>query len=104
LQQRRKKKRNGSRPFRTALDRSDGKKFDEMFDVPRFYISACSYSVEYVRLYSMPMSILFHHFKQLTKCIEQVEQIEAKVERLLLLKRKRRETPAVLSPAVKLLL
>jgi hypothetical protein len=35
------------------------------------------------------MSILFHHFKQLTKCIEQAEQIEAKVERLLLLKKRK---------------
>jgi hypothetical protein len=26
------------------------------------------------------MSILFHHFKQLTECIKQVQKIEAKVE------------------------
>jgi hypothetical protein len=31
------------KPFRNALDKSDRKKFDEMFDIPRLYISACSY-------------------------------------------------------------
>jgi hypothetical protein len=29
------------------------------------------------------MSILLHHYKQLTECIEQVELIETKVESLL---------------------
>ncbi len=67
------------KPFRNALDKSDRKKFDEMFDIPRFYISACSYSVQYVRLHPILMSILFHHYKELTKCIEQVEEIEARV-------------------------
>jgi hypothetical protein len=46
------------KPFRNALDKSDRKKFDEMFDVPRLYISACSYSVQYVRLHPIMMSIL----------------------------------------------
>jgi hypothetical protein len=31
--------------FRNALDKSDRKKFDEMFDIPGKYISACSYSI-----------------------------------------------------------
>jgi hypothetical protein len=67
------------KPFRNALSKSDRKKFDEMFDIPRFYISACSYSVQYVRLHPILMSILFHHYKELTECIEQVEEIEARV-------------------------
>ena len=67
------------KPFRNALDKSDRKKFDEMFDIPRFYISACSYSVQYIRLHPILMSILFHHYKELTECIEQVEEIEARV-------------------------
>ncbi|HEX6283112.1 MAG TPA: hypothetical protein VFZ67_12870 [Nitrososphaera sp.] len=38
------------------------------------------------------MSIVLYHYKQLTECIsEQVEQIEAKVERLLLLKKGKEE-------------
>jgi hypothetical protein len=50
-----------------------------MFDIPRFYISACSYSVQYVRLYPILMSILFHHYKQLLECTSQVEQMMLEV-------------------------
>jgi hypothetical protein len=53
-----------SRPFRNALDKSDRKKFDDMFDIPRFYISACTNCAQYVRLHPILMSIVFHHFKQ----------------------------------------
>jgi hypothetical protein len=65
--------------FRNALDKKDRKDFDDMFDLPRFYISACSNSVQYVRLHPIMMSILLYHYKQLTKCISDVEQIESRV-------------------------
>jgi hypothetical protein len=39
------------KPFRNALDKSDRKKFDEMWDIPKWYFSACSNSVQYVRLH-----------------------------------------------------
>jgi hypothetical protein len=67
------------KPFRNALDKSDRKKFDEMFDIPRLYTSACSYAVQPVRLYPILMSILLHHFKELTECIKEVERIEGEV-------------------------
>jgi hypothetical protein len=67
------------KPFRNALDKSDQKKFDEMFDLAKFYISACSNSIQYVRLHSILMSTLLYDFKQLTECISEVEQIETKV-------------------------
>jgi hypothetical protein len=67
------------KPFRNALDKSDRKKFDEMWDIPRLYTSACSYSVQPVRLYPILMSILLHHHKQLTRCMSEAERIEAKV-------------------------
>src|SRR5215216_5996192 len=67
------------KPFRNALDKSDRKKFDEMWNLPKFYISACSNSVQYVRLHPILMSILLYHYKQLTACISEVERIEAKV-------------------------
>jgi hypothetical protein len=57
------------------------KKFDETFEIPRLYIAACTYSVQYVRLYPILMSMLFHHYRQLGEGIEQVEQIGAKVDR-----------------------
>jgi hypothetical protein len=51
----------------------------KMFDIPRLYTSACSYSVQTVRLYPILMSILLYHFKQLTQCISEAERIEAKL-------------------------
>jgi hypothetical protein len=68
------------KPFRNALDKSDRKKFDDMFDIPRLYTSACSYAVQPVRLYPILMSIFLYHFKELTECIKEVERIEAKVK------------------------
>jgi hypothetical protein len=68
------------KPFRNALDKSDRKKFDEMWDLPKWYISACSNSVQYVRLHPVLMSILLYDYKQLTECISEVERIEAKVD------------------------
>jgi hypothetical protein len=50
-----------------------------MWDIPKWYISACSNSVQYVRLHPILMSILLYHYKQLTECISEVERIEAKV-------------------------
>jgi hypothetical protein len=68
------------KPFRNALDKSDRKKFDEMRDLPKWYISACSNSVQYVRLHPILMSILLYDFKELTKSVKEVERIEAKVK------------------------
>ena len=62
-------------PFRNALDKKDRKKFDDMFDIPRLYTSACSYAVQPVRLYPILMSILLHCYKQLVDCISQVRHM-----------------------------
>ena len=62
--------------FRNALDKSEKKDFDEMWDVPRLYVSACSNSVQLVSLHPIIISILFHHYKELKECISEVEQIE----------------------------
>src|SRR5918994_3167606 len=48
------------KPFRNALSKSDRKKFDEMWDIPKWYISACSNSVQYIRLHPILMSILLY--------------------------------------------
>jgi hypothetical protein len=50
--------------------------FDEMWDIPLWYISACSNSVQYVRLHPILMSILLYDYKELTQCISEVERIE----------------------------
>ena len=69
------------RPFRNALDKSDRKEFDEMFDIPRFYLSTCSNSVHLVPLHPVSMSILFHHYKELNQCIKEVEQMKGAAAR-----------------------
>lgn len=47
------------KPFRDALDKKDRKEFDEMWDIPRLYVSACSNSVQMVPLHPIIVSILF---------------------------------------------
>jgi hypothetical protein len=68
--------KNEWKPFRDALDKKERKEFDEMWDIPRLYGSACSNSVQLVPLQPMMISILFHHYKELKECISEVEQIE----------------------------
>src|ERR687893_127236 len=62
--------------FRNALDKSERKELDQMWDIPRLYVSACSNSVQLVPLHPIIISILFHHYEELKKCISEVEQIE----------------------------
>jgi hypothetical protein len=63
------------KPFRDALDKSERKDFDEMWDIPKLYVSACSNSVQLVPLHPIIISILFHHYKELKECIAEVEQM-----------------------------
>jgi len=49
-----------------------------MWDIPRWYISACCYSAQYVRLHPILMSILLHDYKELTQCISEVERVKSK--------------------------
>jgi hypothetical protein len=62
--------------FRNALDKSERKAFDQMWSIPRLYVSACSNSCQLVPLHPIIISILFHHYKELKECIAEVEQIE----------------------------
>src|SRR5215210_288553 len=64
------------KPFRNALDKSERKEFDDMFHIPRLYLSACSSSVQLVPLHPIIISILFHHYKELIQLTSEVEQIE----------------------------
>jgi|SRR5919108_1593489 hypothetical protein len=67
------------KPFRNALDKSERKEFDDMFDVARLYITACSNSVQLVPLHPIVMCILFHHYKELMELKAQVEQMSSVV-------------------------
>jgi hypothetical protein len=64
------------KPFRNALSKSERKMFDEMWDIPRLYTSACSNSCQLVPLHPIIISILFHNYKELKECKSEVEQIE----------------------------
>jgi hypothetical protein len=68
------------KPFRAALAKKERKEFDDMWDIPRLYITACSNSVQLVPLHPIMTSILFHHYKELTELKAQVEPIEDKVK------------------------
>jgi hypothetical protein len=68
------------KPFRNALDKSERKKFDEMWEIPRLYITACSNSVQLVPLHPIVISILFHHYKELKESMARVEGMKVKVE------------------------
>jgi hypothetical protein len=51
--------KSGMKPFRKALDKSERKEFDDMFDIPRVYIRACSNSISLLPLDPIMISILF---------------------------------------------
>jgi hypothetical protein len=57
------------RPFRNALGKKDRKIFDEMFSYSRLYNSACSNACRPVLIHVILMSIIFVHYKQLTKIV-----------------------------------
>src|ERR671916_718540 len=65
------------KPFKKALDKSERKIFDEMWDIPRLYVSACSNSVQIVPFHPIVISILFHHYKELFECNKEIEEMEA---------------------------
>jgi hypothetical protein len=65
---------NKWKSFRNSLDKSERKIFDEMFSIAHMYNSACSYSANPIRIHPIFISIIFHHYKKLTKITEQVEK------------------------------
>ena len=60
--------------FRQALDKSDRKRFDAMFDIAHLYNSASSYAVRPIRIHPIFISIIFHHYKQLMELKEQLDK------------------------------
>jgi len=63
------------RPFRNSLDKSDRKKFDQMFSLAHLYNSASSYAAKPIRIQPIFMSIIFHHYKHLVKLSEEINKI-----------------------------
>jgi hypothetical protein len=61
------------KPFRQCLDKPDRSAFDDMFSIPRLYISSCMYSANPVVLHPIILSILFHHYKHLGDLVTRIE-------------------------------
>jgi hypothetical protein len=57
------------RPFRKLLDKQDRKKFDEMINISRFYNVAGTMAARPVLIHVILISIIFEHYKQLTKIV-----------------------------------
>jgi hypothetical protein len=57
--------------FRQCLDKKDRKIFDEMFSYSRVYNSAGSNACRPVLLHSIVISIIFEHYKQLSKIVNE---------------------------------
>ena len=55
------------RLFRKLLDKKDRNLFDEMLSIPRFYNVAGTMACKPVLIHPILMSIIFEHYKQLTK-------------------------------------
>jgi len=55
------------RPFRKLLDKRDRKIFDEMLSIPRFYNVAGTMVCIPVLIHPILISIIFEHYKLLTK-------------------------------------
>jgi hypothetical protein len=57
--------------FRQRLHKKDRKKFDEMLDYSRLYNSAGGYARRSILKHPILMSIIFEHFKQLAKIVNE---------------------------------
>lgn len=57
--------------FRSYLDKKDRKIFDQMYDYVKLNNAACSNACRPVVIHAVLMSIIFEHYKQLTKLMEQ---------------------------------
>ena len=58
--------------FRQRLNKKDKKRFDEMLDYSRLYNSAGSNACRPQLIHSILMSIIFEHYKQLNKIVNEV--------------------------------
>jgi hypothetical protein len=63
--------RTKSKQFRSYLDKKDRKVFDQMYDHFKFHNAACSNACRPVVIHAVLMSIIFEHYKQLTKLMDQ---------------------------------
>ena len=57
--------------FRSLLDKKDRKMFDEMYDYVKLNNAACGNSCRPVVIHAVLMSIIFEHYKQLSRLMDE---------------------------------
>jgi hypothetical protein len=57
--------------FRSLLDKRDRKMFDQMYDCVKLHNNSCSNACRPVVIHAVLMSIIFEHYKQLTKLMNE---------------------------------
>jgi hypothetical protein len=57
--------------FRSSLDKKDRKMFDQMYDYFKSHNAACSNACRPVVIHSVIMSIIFEHYKQLMRLMDE---------------------------------
>ena len=57
--------------FRSYLDKKDRKMFDQMYDYVKLNNVVLAMHVDLLVIHAVLMSIIFEHYKQLTKLMEQ---------------------------------
>ena len=57
--------------FRSYLEKKDRKLFDQMYDCVKLHNTACSNACRPIVIHAVLMSIIFEHYKQLRKLLEQ---------------------------------
>jgi hypothetical protein len=60
------------KPFRQALNKKDRKEFDKVFSYSRLYKSAGSNACRPHLIHRILVSIIFEHYKQLNKIVNEV--------------------------------
>ena len=60
--------------FRSYLDKKDRKMFDQMYDCVKLYNTASMKACRRVVIHLVLMSIIFEHYKQLTKLMDQKKE------------------------------
>jgi hypothetical protein len=66
--------------FRSLLDRTDRKMFDQMYEYVKLNNAACSNACRPVVVHAVLMSIIFEHYKQLTKLMDQKKAMSSTLD------------------------
>ena len=69
--------------FKSYLDKKDRKMFDQLYDCAKLHNAACSNACRPVVIHSVLMSIIFEHYKQLTKLMDQKKAKDSRTSNTL---------------------